>query len=148
MRSVVISCLLATAACSSHEERQAALKGAWTWEGTDCAERRYEFTDDVIRAVLPGENTIMYKILETHVGEGNPPEITLDLQLLPQAGMSATDVQFLKETGGIHSMSFKVEGRRLLPLTLSMSGNSTRIEPGEPTYDEFNLHRCADGAVT
>lgn len=135
------------AACSSGADDQAMLAGAWTWDGADCAERRYEFSDDSIRAVLPNENVVMYRILKTYVGDGEPPQVVLDLQLLPQRGMSADTLQFLKDTGGVHSMAFKVEGNRIRPLTLSMNGNSTEIGPGEPTYEEFSLHRCAGRAT-
>jgi hypothetical protein len=147
MRLIAIPFVLLFAACSSRADEQRILAGSWTWDGTNCAERRYEFTDDSIRAVLPDENVIMYKILKTYVGEGKQPEVVLDLQLLPQRGMSADTLQFLKDSGGVHSMSLKLEGGRMRPLTLSMNGNSTKIVPGEPTFNQFSLHRCPAGGV-
>lgn len=145
MRKIVVTCLLAAAGCGPHAD-QAILQGSWTWEGADCAQRRYEFTNDSIRAVLPDENVMMYRILKTSVGGEQPPEVVLDLQLLPQPGMSADILRFLKETGGVHSMSFKVERDRIRPLTLSMNGNSAPIRPGGPVFHEFSLHRCKAGA--
>jgi hypothetical protein len=129
-------------ACSPRGEQHGSLQGAWTWQGVNCAERRFEFTGDVIRGVFPNENAVMFKVLETYVSNEEPRQVVLDLQLLPQSGMSAEALRMLKDTGGIHTMSLELKGDRIRPHTMSMNGNSAPILPGEPTYDTWSLHRC------
>src|SRR5436853_4165586 len=134
MRKVFLTCAFLSVACSSGEH-EVALKGQWTWPGATCAQDRFEIGDDAITAVLSGESRKIYLVDAIERVPDTSDQYVMDLRVLPQEGLPAESLRYLKETGGVHSLTVQVSGDRMEPLLVMVGGNLKRLVPTRHAYE-------------
>jgi hypothetical protein len=147
MRKVFWTSVFLSAACSSGTP-EVALKGPWTWPGATCSQDRFEIGDDAITAVLSGESRKVYLVDAVERVPNTSDQYVMDLRVLPQEGLPAESLRYLKETEGAHSLTVRVVGDRMKPLLISVGGNSKRLGPDNYAYKEFSLQRCPSGTIS
>ncbi|MEA3008591.1 MAG: hypothetical protein QOJ91_283 [Sphingomonadales bacterium] len=147
MSKIFLTGVFLCVACSSGEH-EVALNGPWTWPGATCASDRLEIGNDAITAVLSGESRKVYLVDGVERVPNTSDQFVMDLRVLPQKGLPAESLRYLKETEGAHSMTVRVDDDRMEPLLISIGANYQRLGPDSYAYKEFSLQRCPSSALS